>query len=189
MYLNFTVCFHFTCCYQRVLWFCRNGAKRACLCVRVMKGGKSRRAAASLMHFESGPRNRHEAKKQREFVSEQQPLMNWAQRSFTPSDSKSLMCANYRAVCHGQWNWKRYLQKSKKKKTLSWTSWVMQPFSEGNKTLSATSESLLQFFPFQKEVKKAEKGGDVALWPICSPYVWLQPLSFNPSHVFIFNGI
>lgn len=53
---------------------------------------------------------------------------------------------------------------------------------------SATSESVT-ILPFPERGEKSRKGGDVALWPICSPYVWLQPLSFNPAHVFIFNGI
>lgn len=74
------------------------------------------------------------------------------------------------------------------KKALSWTSWVMQPFSEWNKTLRHIWISVT-ILPFPERGEKSRKGGDVALWPICSPYVWLQPLSFNPAHVFIFNGI
>ncbi len=73
-------------------------------------------------------------------------------------------------------------------KPLSWTSWVMQPFSEGNKTLRHIWISVT-VLPFPERGEKSRKGGVVALWPICSPYVWLQPLSFNPAHVFIFNGI
>lgn len=154
-----------------------------------MKGGKSRRAAASLMHFKSGTQNRHEAKKTKR-VCVCVATTNELSTTFLHFQWLKIINVCKLSSCLS-WPMKleKISSKEQEKKTLSWTSWVMQPFSEGNKTLSATSESLLQFFPFQKEVKKAEKGGDVALWPICSPYVWLQPLSFNPSHVFIFNGI
>lgn len=132
--LEVIVCFYFI-CYHNALWFCWNGAKLACLCVRVMKGGKSRRAAASLMHFESGTRNRHETKKLGEFASVQQPLMNRAQRSFTLQWLKVINVCKLSSCLSWPMKLEKIASKEHERKALSWTSWVMQPFSEGNKTL------------------------------------------------------
>lgn len=67
-------------------------------------------------------------------------------------------------------------------KSLSWTSWGMRLFTEGNKTPPATSECLLQFSSFLK--KRAKKA--------CNKYAlhmsdFSRHLS-NQAYVFIFVG-
>lgn len=185
--LEVIVCFYFL-CYHNALWFCWNGAKLAYLCVRVMKGGKSRRAAASLMHFESGTQNRHETKRLGELASVQQPLMNRARRSFTLQTIELSVMANETGKDSFKRAWKNPCPELPE-----WCS----PSQRETKH-SATSESLLQFFPFQKEVKKAEKEGllhcdQYALhMSDCSRclstrlmFLFLMEFGFSSTHLFV----